>query len=215
VDGNVYRVLARYFGITTPTDGSEGKKRFQALADSVLDRADPGGFNQAIMDHGATVCTPARPDCPACPVAGGCIARAEGLISLLPVRAKKAAVQTRYFHYLLIHHKGSLWIRQRSEKDIWKGLYEPLMIEAGTQLDRAAITAHAAYRNLSIREQPEFEGSLSQRLTHRIVASVFYSVHVSKAPPMPAEGRWVSLQRLREFAFPKTLINFFEKKGYF
>ena len=215
VDGNVYRVLARYFGITTPTDGTEGKKLFQQIADHVLDSGNPGGFNQAMMDHGATVCTPALPRCGACPVAEDCVARAEGLIDMLPVRGKKAAVRTRYFHYLLLHCNGSIWIRLRSSKDIWKGLYEPMLIEAHTQLDRKGIAGHEAFRALNIPEIPEYEGMHSQRLTHQIIESRFFSVHTGMQPVIPVNGSWIPIQQLQKYPFPRTLVIFFEKKGYF
>ena len=215
VDGNVYRVLARYFGIKTPTDGTAGKKLFQNLADSVLDRRDPGGFNQAMMDHGATICTPALPKCGQCPVADGCISRADGLIDMLPVRAKKAAVRTRYFHYLLLHFDNNVWVRLRTTKDIWKGLYEPLLLEAEAALDRKGMEKHEAYRALHLSEEPEFEGALSQRLTHQIIASRFFSVQAATPPTVPQDGVWVPLDQLKKYPFPKTLVSFFEKKGYF
>ncbi len=216
VDGNVYRVLARYFGITTPTDGSEGKRLFQSLADEVLDRDDPGGFNQAVMDHGATICTPAQPRCGDCPLAGGCIARAEGLIELLPVRAKKAGVRTRYFHYLLIRHEGELWIQKRAEKDVWRGLYEPLLIESGAALDTKSLMATAAFGELLPGETPNYEGSLSQRLTHQLIQTRFFSVQAARRPErLPPGGIWVTAAQLKEYALPKTLVSFFEKKGYF
>lgn len=214
VDGNVYRVLARYFGITSPTDGTEGKKLFQQLADAVLDRTDPGGFNQAMMDHGATICKPVLPNCSICPIAGGCVARVKGLVELLPVRSKKPKVLTRYFHYIIIHYNDHIWLRLRRGKDIWKGLYEPLLIETDMQLDRKSLTKYESFIESGIEELPEFEGSLSQRLTHRIIESRFFSVHTQKRPLLPSDGIWVPLQRVKEYPLPKTLVLFFEKKKY-
>jgi len=215
VDGNVYRVLARYFGITTATDGTEGKKLFQKLADSVLDRTDPAGFNQAVMDLGATVCTPALPKCDACPVAVGCIARAEGLTGLLPVRSKKAAVRTRYFHYLILHHDGNIWLSLRKGKDIWRGLYEPMLIETDSRMDTPALAGHEAFGALGISEQPDYEGTLAQRLTHQLIESEFFSLQATKKPLTPADGVWVPMERLKDYPYPRTLAIFFEKKGYF
>ncbi len=214
VDGNVYRVLARYFGIETPTDGTEGKKLFQSLADNVLDRADPGGFNQAMMDHGATICTPAAPKCGECPVAEDCVARREGLIELLPVRAKKAAVRPRYFHYLLIQFEGKVWIRRR-EQDIWRGLYEPLLIEAGSKLERKDIQTIEGFRASGIEGLLEYEGELSQRLTHQLIYARFFSVYADALPNLPPEGLWVPLSALKDYAFPRSLSRFFQEKGYF
>lgn len=215
VDGNVYRVLARYFGITTPTDGTEGKKRFQSLADDVLDRDAPGHFNQAMMDHGATICTPVAPKCGICPVAEGCIARRDGLIELLPVRAKKVAVRTRYFHYLLLHHEEKLWIHQRAEKDVWRGLYEPFLIESDAALDRKELQRHADFSALSLDIAPDYEGELSQRLTHQLIHTRFFSLHLKSAQVHPRSGAWVPVTQLKDYAFPRTLVTFFQKKGYF
>jgi A/G-specific adenine glycosylase len=215
VDGNVYRVLARYFGITTPTDGSEGKKLFQSLADSVLDRKDPGGFNQAMMDHGATICTPVNPKCGDCPVAEGCIARKEGLIELLPLRARRVAVRSRYFHYLLLKHEGYVWIQRRSGKDVWRGLYEPLLIESDIALDRQELKNDARYKALSLQGQPEYEGELTQRLTHQLIQSRFFSIQLSARPALENEGIWVAEKAIKEYAFPRSLVTFFEKNGYF
>jgi A/G-specific adenine glycosylase len=214
VDGNVYRVLARYFGISTPTDSTEGKKCFQQLADEVLDRTDSAAFNQAMMDHGATICTPANPKCDECPVAAACVARAEGLVALLPVKGKKVAVRKRYFHYIMLVHEGEMYLRVRSGKDIWKGLYEPLMIEADAALDVKGLQQSEPFRKLDIAEVPQYEGMLSQKLTHQIIESRFFNIHSDKRPSL-ADGIWVEMGRLKEYPFPKTLLSFFEKKKYF
>src|SRR5690606_265290 len=131
VDGNVYRVLSRYFGIDKPIDSTAGKKEFTKLADALLDKTGSAGYNQAIMDLGATVCKPASPDCDGCPLAEKCFARANGLIADLPVKSKKLTIKTRHFHYILFLHDGHLWIRKRTEKDIWQNLHEPFLIEHG------------------------------------------------------------------------------------
>lgn len=214
VDGNVYRVLARYFGITTPTDTTEGKKRFQLLADDVLDREDPAGFNQAMMDHGATICTPVSPKCEECPVAGGCTARREHLIDLLPVKEKKLKIKTRFFNYVLLHAGDKLWIHQRNEKDIWRGLYEPLLIESEMALDGKALQQEE-FKWLQPDSSLEYEGELTQRLTHQLIHSRFFSVQLNAAIDLPFDGHWVSVKQLKDFAFPKSIITFFQKKSYF
>src|SRR6202012_2644535 len=129
VDGNVYRVLARYFGIDTPFDTNEGKIIFKSLAQELLDTKNSAAYNQAIMDLGATVCTPALPVCNECPLQKNCIAYQQQLIDVLPVRSKKQSVRKRYFHYLLISSQDKLWVHKRSEKDIWQNLHEPYLIE--------------------------------------------------------------------------------------
>ncbi len=215
VDGNVYRVLARYFGIRTPIDSNEGKKLFQALADRVLDRSDPGGFNQGIMDHGSTVCTPVAPRCGDCPVSAGCVALAEGLIGLLPVKAKRTAVRTRHLHYLILHHDGHIWIRRRGVGDIWAGLYEPFLVESDARLYSDDLRDRPEYQALGIPAQPENTGSLRQRLTHQLIETGFFEVQATAQPTVPEDGIWVPHGDLRDYPFPRTLVAFFEKKGYF
>jgi A/G-specific adenine glycosylase len=212
LDGNVYRVLARYFGVMHGTDGTAGKTLFQSLADAVLDRGDPAGFNQAIMDFGATVCSPALPLCRECPLSENCVALRAGLVSELPVRAKKAPLRQRWFHYLIVRHNGSIWIRQRLAKDIWNGLFEPYLIESDAPMERRDLAENDAFPGECA---PEYGGSLSQKLSHQQINSRFFVLDCDTLPPMPEDGIWVPAAHLAEFAFPKSVLNFFEKNGYF
>jgi len=217
VDGNVYRVLSRYFGIDTPIDSTEGKRVFAELADELLDKSDSGGYNQAIMDLGATVCTPQNPNCGECPVQKHCVAYKQGLIGELPVKSKKLKVRKRYFHYILLHAADTLWIHKRSAGDIWENLHEPLLVEHTSQLDSKELQKQEAYLLLPIGKQVlTFEGSLSQKLTHQTVESRFFSLHLDKAIQMPENaGKWVKIKELKKYAFPKTVLSFLEKKLYF
>ena len=130
VDGNVYRVLARYFGMATPIDTAAGKRAFGELAEALLDRSDPGTYNQAVMDFGALQCTPQSPACLLCPLSSGCAALARGAVESLPVKEKRTAVHDRFFVYLYLHTPdGHTYLRRRPADDIWQGLYEPLLLE--------------------------------------------------------------------------------------
>lgn len=124
VDGNVYRVLSRYYGIDTPIDSTEGKKEFQALAQSLLPINEPADYNEAIMDFGATQCTPNSPHCSACPLCETCVAFREQRINELPVKSKKVKQRERHFTYLCIEYEGKIAIHQRGAGDIWQGLWE-------------------------------------------------------------------------------------------
>ncbi|MBQ5438702.1 MAG: A/G-specific adenine glycosylase, partial [Bacteroidales bacterium] len=126
VDGNVYRVLSRYYGIDTPIGSTAAKKEFTALAQSLLPADRPGDFNQAMMDFGAIQCTPASPACLTCPLAATCVALREGRVESLPVRQRAAAVQTRQLVYVYLRCQGRTAIRRRGAGDIWQGLWEPL-----------------------------------------------------------------------------------------
>lgn len=214
VDGNVYRVLSRYFGIETPIDSTAGKLQFKTLANELLCTEDSAAYNQAIMDHGATVCTPATPACTACPLTSLCVAYRQNLTGLLPVKSKKQTVRTRYFHYLLLRSEDKIWIHKREKKDIWQNLYEPYLIEASQPLTKTEIRDHESYPAKAIT--PVYEGQSTQRLTHQLIEARFFSVNFGAAPgDIGSEGSWIRFSDLKKFAFPKTLVSFLEKKLYF
>jgi len=217
VDGNVYRVLARHFGIELSPGSSEGKKIFQSLADALPDPADSAGYNQAIMDLGATVCTPAAPKCTLCPVLENCFAYRHEATSLLPVRVKKQPVRKRYFHYLLFRTPAHVWIRKREGKDIWRDLYEPWLLETDAPVDERRIAEEEIIRQWKLPpEHIRFEGASTQRLTHQLIETRFFSVHLPELRPVQEDhGSWIEWTALKNYAFPKTLVSFFEKKQYF
>ena len=135
VDGNVYRVLARYFGIDTPINSTQGKKEFAALAQSLFPSSKASDFqsslslvaayNQAMMDFGAIQCTPQSPKCLLCPLAETCEAMRTNRVAELPVKQKTMKVKTRHLSYIYIRCKGETAIHRRGEGDIWQGLWEP------------------------------------------------------------------------------------------
>lgn len=217
VDGNVYRVLSRYFGIDLPFDTGEGKKLFAEKANMALDHSDSAGYNQAIMDLGATICGPAKPDCEACPLQKKCVAARQGLIDVLPVRSKKVKVKKRYFNYVLLEAKGKLWLHKREGKDIWENLYEPFLIEIDESIDKARLTHHEQFRKLNIKAGAlQYAGCASQRLTHQSIDTCFYIAALPSIVKVPIRGgAWVAFAELHKLAFPKTVLSFLEKKLYF
>lgn len=217
VDGNVYRVLARYFGIETPFDSTEGKKQFQELASELLDKTDSAGYNQAIMDLGATICTPQLPKCGECPLQRHCTAYAEGTVQHLPVRSKKTVVKARYFHYLLLTENDRIWIHKRDGKDIWQNLYEPYLVEHSCALDTAQLAQTEQARAMGIlKEDINYEGMLKQRLTHQLIETRFFSIKMNASIKLAEnDGVWAGIKDLKNMALPKTLVSFFEKKLYF
>ena len=130
VDGNVYRVLARYFGIETPINSTKGIKEFKILAQTLIDVKQPGTYNQAIMDFGATLCKPQNPLCNECPFSGGCVSLEKDIIKELPVKEKKIKVKKRFFNFLvIITNDDATIIEERKGKGIWQGLYQFPLIE--------------------------------------------------------------------------------------
>ena len=122
VDGNVYRVLSRIYGIETPIDTTNGKKEFNHLAQELIDKKKAAAYNQAIMDFGATQCLPKNPKCLTCPFQSNCLAFENKKIQQLPIKSKKIKKKTRYFHYLYIEGNEKTWLHKRIDKDIWAKL---------------------------------------------------------------------------------------------
>lgn len=217
VDGNVYRVLSRYFGIETPFDTTEGKKQFSQLAQELLDTSDSAGYNQAIMDLGATVCTPSNPLCNECPLQKHCAAFRQGLIDVLPVRSKKQKVRSRFFHYIILIADDKIWIHKRGNGDIWENLHEFLLIEKGHEADASELCKEDMLKPLKLKKaQLEYAGYISQRLTHQLITTRFFIAQLPKPENIPVEGgKWINKSDLKKIAFPKTLVSFLEKNLYF
>ena len=209
VDGNVYRVLARYFAIDTPIDVAAGKKEFAQLADSLMVPSRAADYNQAIMDFGAVQCTPRAPRCLICPLVETCAARQTGQVEDYPVKSKKVAVTHRYFTYILLvdtsEVEPALLIRRRPAGDIWQGLYEPLLIETPAPLTSEEVEAHPDWKACGVVGTPPkmLVRDLKHELTHRRLHIDAYVVR-AEMPPSEAWLR-VPLSQLADYAFPKVV----------
>ncbi|HTN47739.1 MAG TPA: A/G-specific adenine glycosylase [Flavipsychrobacter sp.] len=215
VDGNVQRVLARFFGIEIPVDGTAGKKYFQQLAQDLLERSDPAGYNQSIMDFGATVCKPAVPLCEACILQPKCVAYKNQMVNLLPVKSKKNIVKTRHFNFIIFLFKKKIFIQQRQSKDIWFHLYQPYLFETSAKATEMEVNRHLQ-DVLKVDVALASEGESMQKLSHQTIIAQFFSARVTSPDSLRKEaGKWVAFTELKNIAFPKTIVHFFEKKGYF
>jgi len=145
VDGNVYRVLSRVFGIDTPINGTKGIKEFKLLAQELLDVHNPGDHNQAMMEFGAVQCKPQSPNCMVCPVNDKCVALAQNRVSELPVKDKKVKVRKRYFNYLVVQAGGFTQLNLRTGKGIWQGLYEFPCVETTNEIDEKELMESEAF----------------------------------------------------------------------
>jgi A/G-specific adenine glycosylase len=130
VDGNVFRLLSRYFGIDTAINSSKGKKLFTELANELIDQSRAGEFNQAIMEFGSLQCKPKNPNCLICPLQLGCEARKSNRIDELPVKIKSQKSRDRFFNYILVLKKDQILINKRGSGDIWENLYELPLFES-------------------------------------------------------------------------------------
>lgn len=207
VDGNVYRVLARVFGITTPIDSTEGKKQFTALAQQLLDKKNPGDYNQALMDFGAMVCTPQAPQCLICPLAKQCKARKEGTQEKLPVKAQKTKVSTRYFHYIYVEQGKFTWLHQRGPGDVWQNLYELPLVETSDQTLKSPLLKKwfGEVRLMAVGKTP-----LKHVLSHQIIYAYIYEVRVPPARKVPAGFIRVPVKDLPQYAVSRLVQKLLE-----
>jgi A/G-specific adenine glycosylase len=180
VDGNVYRVLARVFGIETDIASGIGQKQFAQLANQLIPNQQPAIFNQAIMEFGAVHCTPTSPDCLLCPLQAECNANATGRVAQLPVKLKKTKVRERFFNYFVIVQDDKIAMRQRTERDVWQQLYDFYLIETPqliTSLDNMP-EAHLLYPILSQAVITTPFQTYTHILTHQRIQAQFWLLHI-------------------------------------
>ena len=230
VDGNVYRVLARHFGIDTPINTTEGKKTFTALAQELLpvspseysltSHLSPltseflpltSEYNQAIMDFGAIQCMPQTPRCNDCPLMETCSAFREGRVGELPVKQKTLQVLERHLIYIYMRCKGETAIHRRGPGDIWQGLYEPLCLElSGEELEvRDMLRASGILLPLTSHLLP-LKKNVRHILTHRILLADFYLCEVSEKPSLPPDYIWIPEANLNSYAVPRLIEKFLQ-----
>ena len=214
VDGNVYRVLSRFFGINEPIDSGKGKKIFASLAHDLLDKIQPALYNQAIMDFGALQCTPLSPDCTVCPFKNRCFAFNHNMVSSLPIKQNKTKTSERFFYYLLIHDNGNIYLNKRTENDIWKNLYELPLIESNTALavddfirkqEFASIFKENSVVNVRLLNKTKHV------LSHRIIYADFYELEAQDIK-MDFLSKYTRLNMadLELYPVSRLMHNFFE-----
>lgn len=210
VDGNVIRVLARFFGIDEAFDTSAGKKVFEKLAQKILPTNESAIYNQAIMDFGALVCKPALALCETCALQHKCFAFQKDLVSVLPYRAKKTKVENRYFTYLVFQYKNCFYIRKR-EKDFWKDLHEFYLLEDNKLWTKSQVSHFLKQEKLDFIAISKAEDD-SQKLSHRSIYARFYQVQLTKKPKL-TDFIEVDPSKMTKFAFPK-IINLYIEKNF-
>ena len=214
VDGNVYRVLSRFFGINEPIDSGKGKKIFASLAHDLLDKIQPALYNQAIMDFGALQCTPLSPDCTVCPFKNRCFAFNHNMVSSLPIKQNKTKTSERFFYYLLIRDNGNIYLNKRTENDIWKNLYELPLIESNTALavddfirkqEFASIFKENSVVNVRLLNKTKHV------LSHRIIYADFYELEAQDIK-MDFLSKYTRLNMadLELYPVSRLMHNFFE-----
>ena len=218
VDGNVYRVLARYFGVDSPIDTGQGKKYFARLAEELLPEDKyVADYNQAVMDFGAMQCVPKGPKCGQCPLCESCLAFRDGKVQDLPVKSKALRVTERYLHYMYIQAGGEVALFRREADDIWKGLYEPFLVETaepcepGTVLDSDLVPP--SVRDACTKKTLLCTG-VRHQLTHRTLICDFYKLEMPDKPAdFGREVHWAKAGELSGFAFPRLVAMLLERFG--
>lgn len=212
VDGNVYRVLARLFDVDTPIDTTAGRRAFVELAQSQLDVARPGLYNQAIMDFGALQCTPAQPRCDDCPLSDRCLALAAGSVAARPVKQGRTKVSDRWFHYLHVSSNGQTLLRRREGCDIWRGLYEFPMIETDGPADFAALASDPRFREW-LGDDWHLVRTVElplHRLSHRVIHATVCRLEIPTLGP--AVASWaIPTERVGDYAVPRLLERYLIK----
>ncbi len=177
LDGNVFRVLARVFGLTEDIATPSSRKVFQKLADELVPAKVPDIYNQAIMEFGAIQCTPVMPDCLFCPLQQNCFAFNNGMVQELPVKSKAKAARPRFFHYLVLEHEGAFYMRKRKEGDIWQGLYDFYLYESETQnLPPEQLTHELKHAGIDLKDTFAHLPSKDYKhiLSHQKITARFY-----------------------------------------
>jgi A/G-specific adenine glycosylase len=211
VDGNVFRVLARVFGISKAIDSTDGKKHFTALAEKLLDKKQAGLYNQAIMDFGAVVCKPAAPLCDGCVFKKDCYALQHNKVNALPVKEKKISIKKRWFYYLVMEYKNTIVIRQRNSKDIWQGLYEFPLIETAAAaaindlLKQAENQKWMKAKSYSVKS---ISTLYKQQLSHQLISGQFILLTLKTKPAIDGDWHWMAKDELHQYAFPRMLRYF-------
>lgn len=202
LDGNVYRVLSRYFGIYTDIASSQGEKEFRKLAQSLVPN-NSSDYNQAIMEFGALQCSPQKPNCLFCPLQTHCFAFAHQAQEKLPVKTNKIQIKERFFAYTVLHHQNEVALKKRSNKDIWQNLYD-FELEEKTSLEE-------------LEQIPNSKGSFlyksqifKHQLTHQKIFIRFFHFELSQKTHLPTYLQWYSWEEVHSLPKPIVIVNYLE-----
>lgn len=208
VDGNVMRVISRFYGINDPVNSTKGKKLIDMLSGELIDTENPGDFNQAMMELGATVCTPKNYKCPICPVNSLCIAFSANIVHELPKKIKRKKTITRYFNYLVIDLGNSLIMKKRYNNDIWKNLYDFPLIETSAYADETAIFNNPIWKSWFSGSQATILNVTDYKkhlLTHQELMVRFYHISVPQLKNIPPEFHKTDKIDIFDLPVPKII----------
>ncbi len=213
LDGNVFRVLSRLFGIQTPIDTTEGKKEFTHISQMLMDKREPGTYNQAIMEFGALQCTPSNAACHKCPLLETCAAARMHMVDKLPAKANRTKVSDRYFNYFFFNVNEYTFLQKRGNNDIWKHLYELPLIETDTAVPTEEILQHPEF----IRYTDKLSGlilnnvsdEIKHVLSHQRIHARFFCFNCNSGEIDSC--RKIALTDLKQYAVSRLTEKFLEK----
>ncbi len=210
VDGNVSRVIARYFGIDEPINSTKGKKLFQQMANDLLDPDEPGLHNQAMMEFGAMLCKPRNPLCDTCPVRTGCFALQHNQVGQLPVKLKTVKIRKRYFNYWLMVNDGKVLLNKRSESDIWANMYDLPLTETAEDKTVAELFASADMMETLgfVPEIIDISPIKKHILTHQHIYYRFITVQDNSKIKLKQTWFFSEVEKLNNLALPKIIFLF-------
>jgi A/G-specific adenine glycosylase len=220
VDGNVMRVISRYYGIDKPVNTPEGQKAIYEACNLIIDRKQPGEFNQALMEFGALQCTPGKPQCILCPLISGCEAYRKGMVEYLPVKTKSAKPKHRYFNYLVVIQEKSgnekvLYLRKRTGNDIWKGLYELPLIEMAEASEPEELYSSRGWNEI-FNQEPleilEYSDNYKHQLSHQTIHARFVLIRVKELPEGIDSWEPVSLSQLISVPIPRLIDRYLKNQ---
>ncbi len=213
VDGNVFRLLSRYFGIHVPINTAKGKKEFTTLANQLIDPHNPGLSNQAMMEFGSLQCRPKNPDCSICPLAISCVALKKGLIQELPVKLKNQKIRSRYFNYLILIKNNKIAFNKRGSGDIWENLYDLPQIETTESISDFELPLRPDFRRLFGEKSSVYciHGPVKHVLSHqKLFAQFFLVANFSEDFKKDKDWFFIDLEEVEKLAQPKLIFAFFK-----
>lgn len=211
LDGNVFRVLARFFGIDLAVNSSQGKKVFSEMANILLAKNPPAVYNQAIMDFGATICKPFQPSCDQCFLQKKCNAFKTNRVESLPVKEKAPGKRKRFFSYLIVEYKKNVYIIKRTDKDIWQNLHEFLLIETQSLINDQQLILTKDFEHIFQNipfEIKSMSDVSSQILSHQVITGRFFHIEIKKPLGSWLGFRLISARQLQLLAFPKFITTY-------
>jgi len=213
VDGNVFRVFSRYYGISLPIDTSEGIKHFNQVANENLAKKTAGIYNQALMDFGATVCKPSAPLCSACVLQKKCVAFTTNQINLLPIKLKQIQKKKRQFDFFIFNFNEQYMIQKRGGEDIWAGLYQFYLVQNDAlPKDNTNYLQQVLQQQLGMAKKELVQTIISkpvnQLLTHQQLTVRFIQVALKTKPAALSKALWVPKNKLQAYPFPKLIVDF-------